>query len=264
MSQVKLVSATLREVWPEAKVFEQITQLQGEVFRALENRRTLRFELGEQAFFLKYHRGITIAECLKNFITLRMPIFGATNEFMALEKLAGLGLKVPVVAAFGRRGWLPWTVESFLVTEALDAHVSLEDVCARWRESPPQAVIKWALIREVARISRIMHGAGVCHRDYYLCHFLLNPHNQSLVLIDLHRALIKPRLRQRWRVKDIGGLYFSALESGLKQRDLLRFMKEYSQSGLRRELQENQAFWAKVKRRAINTYRADFNRDPAQ
>ncbi len=262
MGAVTIVSPILRRHWESDKVFQIVAEVRGQTFRALESRRTLRFELDGKGFFLKHHQGVAPSEFVKNFLTLRMPILGAGNEYRAIRKLTSLGIKTPVVAAYGWRGWRPWALESFLVTEALDASVSLEDLCAAWRQSPPAPGLKRHLIAEVARISRVMHGAGVCHRDYYLCHFLLEPNGGSPVLIDLHRALIKSRLRQRWRVKDVGGLYFSAMDAGLRRSDLLRFIRVYGDKGLRHELENNQKFWNKVQARALATYREEFNREP--
>ena len=82
-----------------------------------------------------------------------------------------------------------------------------------------------------------MHENGMNHRDFYLCHFLLDnkfaEHNTieestKLFLIDLHRAQIRFATPLRWIVKDLGSLYFSAAEVPLTKRDLFRFMKIYS------------------------------------
>ena len=78
-----------------------------------------------------------------------------------------------------------------------------------------------------------MHGAGVNHRDCYICHFLLHTdapfdaEDFRLSVIDLHRAQVRHAVPKRWRDKDLAGLYFSALDIGLTRRDLLRFLKVY-------------------------------------
>ena len=71
-----------------------------------------------------------------------------------------------------------------------------------------------------------------------------------LTLIDLHRALLKKNLGQRWVIKDVGSLYFSAMDIGLTQRDLFRFVRGYAGTGLRTALTEHGTFWDKVKERA--------------
>jgi len=69
-------------------------------------------------------------------------------------------------------------------------------------------------------------------------------------LIDLHRALLKKQLGQRWIIKDIGSLYFSAMDIGLTQWDLYRFVRSYAGTSLRTALTEQDTFWRKVKERA--------------
>ncbi|SUX82676.1 heptosyl-I-kinase [Citrobacter koseri] len=63
--------------WQGKDPFVEVTKLDGEVFRALETRRTLRFEMMGKGYFLKYHHGTTLKEVLKNLISLRMPVLGA-------------------------------------------------------------------------------------------------------------------------------------------------------------------------------------------
>ena len=58
-------------------------------------------------------------------------------------------------------------------------------------------------------------------------------------------------LPQRWIVKDVAGLYFSALHIGLNRQDFLRFVRRYSELPLRQCLQEQKHFWAQVQARAM-------------
>ena len=101
-----------------------------------------------------------------------------------------------------------------------------------------------------------MHGGGVNHRDFYICHFLLHldpvpsPANFKLSLIDLHRAQIRNKTPRRWRDKDLAGLYFSALEIGLTRRDVLRFLRAYFERPLRVILREEAALLARLEREA--------------
>jgi len=241
--------------WQGKDPFRAAREIEGQVVRALEQRQTLAFELAGSRYFIKRHAGVRWAEILKNLLTLRLPVVSAHNEFTACRMLAKLGLQVPRVVAYGRRGLLPSHIESFLVTEDVGSHQSLEDFCRPWREQPPAFSRKRTLIHELARISRLMHGAGICHRDFYLCHFLRLEHDGSLVLIDLHRALALPTLGQRWIIKDLGGLYFSAMDIRLTQRDLYRFMCRYHQRPLRAILQSEAGFWRAVEARALTLYR---------
>ena len=233
--------------------FAWFAGLDGEVFRALENRRTFAVTLGGRRYFVKVHRGTGLGEILKNLASFRLPVTSSRNEWRALNRLHDLGIRVPVVAAYGKRGLLPQTTESFIVTEDVGTQMNLEDLTRDWPRQPPRFADKLALIREVAGISRRMHGNGICHRDFYICHFLVTGETQrQMTLIDLHRALVKNRLGMRWIIKDVGSLYFSAMAIGLTQRDLLRFIRTWSGSDLREEFEKNSGFWRKVKVRADN------------
>jgi heptose I phosphotransferase len=61
-------------------------------------------------------------------------------------------------------------------------------------------------------------------------------------------------------VKDIGGLYFSAMDIGLTRRDIFRFMRIYAGKSLRQTLQEDKRFWNDVQCRAKNMYKKEFGR----
>jgi hypothetical protein len=163
-----------------------------------------------------------------------------------------------------------------VVTEEVPDIVSLEILCAPWAERPPRKAaeirLKRALLREIARIARLLHGNGLNHRDFYLCHFCLqspptrNGREQEpeprLYLLDLHRAQIRRRTPRRWLVKDLGSLYFSAMEIGLTRRDRLRFIAHYRQRPLRMILASEGRFWQAVRRRAVALYRSFHRREP--
>ncbi len=241
-------------LWNGRDAFAAAARVEGKVYRALEQRQTLAFEVDGKVYFIKRHKGVTLAEIAKNLIQLRLPVVSAKNEMVALKCLHDLGIRVPVIAAYGKRGWQPSQLESFLVTEDVGPHVTLEDYCRDWICNPPSFRHKLDLLGKVARISRIMHGAGICHRDFYICHFLLMDDGE-LTLIDLHRALKKNRLATRWIIKDLAGLRFSSMDIGLNKRDLLRFARMYRGLPLRKVLAEEAGFWQAVEKRAQKLYK---------
>jgi heptose I phosphotransferase len=240
--------------WQGRDPFAAAFALDGETYRVLEQRQTLAFMHEGKRYFIKRHRGARWGEIFKNLLSLRLPVVSARNEYRAILKLQELGVRAPVVVAYGRRGWLPSKLESFLVTEDVGPHLTLEDRCRDWATQPPTFAEKRALIFELADISHRLHTHGMCHRDYYLCHFLRTDADAPLTLIDLHRALVKPRLALRWIVKDIGGLYFSAMNCGLTRRDLYRFMRAYRRCMLRDTLVKDREFWETVQARALRLY----------
>jgi lipopolysaccharide core heptose(I) kinase len=252
--------------WRGRDPFVVADQLQGEVYRSVKTRRTLRFETGGKTYFIKIHHGVGWSEIFKNLISVRLPVVSARQEWLAIGRLTELGVPTMSVAGFGERGWNPAHRDSFLITDELTDTVSLETLCARWPQGRPDFVFKRRLLEQVAHISRRLHGNGVCHRDFYLCHFLLHcpPGGEpdpgaepKLSVIDLHRAMIRDTLSPRWIEKDIAGLYFSSFGIGLTKTDLLRFLTLYTGLPLREALVVHAPFIRRIQARANKTWRRD-------
>jgi len=248
----------LEPCFSEADLFDQVDALQGDVYRQVATRRTFKVDLGGSAYFVKVHHGVGWGEILKNLFQGRLPVLGARNEWSAIKRLTQRGVPTMTASLYCERGSNPATLRSAIVTESLEPTVSLEDFTT---ENPLQ---KRRILSEVARVSREMHRAGVNHRDFYLCHFLMQemdsvePH---LYLIDLHRAQIRNRVPLRWQVKDLGGLLFSAFDKQLTRRDLLRFVRIYSDKPLREALAD-EALWNAVMIRARKLYLQDHDSVP--
>ncbi len=106
---------------------------------------------------------------------------------------------------------------------------------------------KTAFLQAIANIASQLHGAGLCHRDFYLCHFVLSRQNAlvknfDLHLIDLHRMLQNQPSDGVAVMKDLAGLYFSMLQNGLTEEHLNVIKQHY--------LPQTAAFWAAVQARA--------------
>ena len=234
----------------------------GDVYRDKEGRKTLRFVAGDHPYFLKLHLGIGWREIFKNLLQLRLPVTSARNEYEAVCRLTDIGVPTLSVAAYAVEGANPARRRSLLVTDELTGTVSLEDFCEHWATRPPGFAVRSKLIRVLADSARRMHDAGINHRDFYLCHFhlaedTLAAQQPRCHLIDLHRAQLRDQTPRRWRVKDLAGLYFSAIDCGLQQRDLLRFLRHYSTGGLRAALTTDKRLWQQVEDRARALYRRE-------
>lgn len=266
--------AALQAAFGPGDPFEQVMALDGEVVRAVDGRRTFRFELAGHTYFAKLHTGMPWRRILRKLSQLRVPVLGAEPEWRAIHRLQALGIPTTPPVAFGlRRGLNPALERSFVITRDLGHTRTLEQVCLRWPEQPPAYRFRVGLIREVARIARTLHGAGMNHRDFYLCHFRLDLNQDEtavlsgarppqLHLMDLHRVQDHRRLPERARVKDIGGLYFSALDIGLSRRDVLRFIRAYRGTTLRQTLVSDRGFWRQVAARARWQYRREHGLTP--
>lgn len=259
-------------MWEGRDPFRAAQEQTGTVYRNKEGRRTLRFEYQGCGYFLKLHQGVGWKEIIKNLFQGRLPIIGATHEYLAIRALERLGIDTLSAAAYGKRGNNPASQLSFLITDELRHVESLEDFCACWPQQPPTPALKRKLIDRVANIARTMHGNGINHRDFYLCHFLLqndaapitasNLDTRRLHLIDLHRAQIRSCVPTRWLIKDLGALYYSALNIGLTRRDVLRFIRTYCRRPLHTVFAQEPSLWKAVKQRAEKIYLRDFGREP--
>lgn len=225
------------EQWHHKDLFQQAFSIQGTVVRHVKNRRTIRFEQAGKVFYIKIHQKIGWKEIAKNLMQFRFPVYSAADEFLAIQKLESIGIPSTHPAAFSERNLLPVYRESFLVTDELCALETIENVCRRWQLAPPSSNMRHALIRSLAITCAKMHGAGINHRDCYICHFMMHPDSPimpngflPLTVIDLHRAQTHAKIPLRMRMKDLGAMLFSFMEAGLTRRDLLRFMAEYSKT----------------------------------
>jgi heptose I phosphotransferase len=254
------VPQELKKVFGDGDVFERIMNLQGEIFRDMPGRRTLRFQANGKSYFIKQHYGVGWREIFKNLLSLRLPILGATTEVQAIRKFDAAGIPTTPLVAFGCRGSSPASLKSFVITEDLGDIVSLETLCANWARNPPDLRFKRRLIRAVAETTRKLHGNGMNHRDFYICHFCLDRQRLAkdeihLYLIDLHRVGIRPKIRPVDRMKDMAALYFSAMDIGLTRRDYFRFLRIYRRKPLRALAQGEAGFWKRVEMRARFLYR---------
>lgn len=238
--------------------------LSGECVRSKEGRVTQRVIINQKAYYVKQHRGVGWREIFKNMLQLRFPVTSAKNEWVAIRKLEQMQIPVANIAAYGTAGVNPASKQSFILTGELAPTISLEDLSRNWKKEPPPFIFKRYLIKQVALIAKKLHENGMNHRDFYLCHFLLdtsqkidfkNPNNCKIYLIDLHRAQIREKTPERWLIKDVASLYFSSMDVGLTRNDLCYFIKIYRGKKLRDVITNEKEFWHKVIIRGERLYR---------
>ena len=250
------IDADFQKKLGSKKAFNYFMGLKGELYRDMNGRKTLRFYIDDAGFFIKQHFGIGWKEVFKNLSQLKLPVIGAKTEYDAIRYLHTLSIDTMDIVGFSQKGNNPATLKSFLITKELDNTTSLEDYCANWPEQVPSFREKQLLLRKVATIVKKMHENGMNHRDLYICHFLLRKKNKEaeddsrLFLIDLHKAQVREKVPERWLIKDLAALYFSAMHIGLTKRDFLRFVKIYRGQTLKSVLGKEDGFWNKIERKA--------------
>lgn len=257
-SSTEMIPSRIRAQLPAGDAFEQIMALQGDIYRDMPGRLTIRLSLGGQSYFIKQHFGVGWSEIFKNLISLRLPVVSAMTEVRAIQKLNQLAIPTTPLVAFACRGHSPASMRSFVMTQDLGDIVSLETLCADWKKNPPDLRFKRRLIVAAAKLARTLHDHGMNHRDFYICHLCLDKQRLvadeiHLYLIDLHRVGIRPKISPSDRMKDIAGLYFSSLNIGLSKRDFLRFLSVYC-GNLHDVMAKDSGFWERVQQRARKLY----------
>ena len=104
---MKLILAEpFKRLWAGCDAFDAVEGLQGQVYRELEGRRTLRTVVDGNGFFVKIHRGIGWGEIVKNLITVKLPVLGADllihpayNENTGTVLLEALVAGLPVLVS---------------------------------------------------------------------------------------------------------------------------------------------------------------------
>lgn len=262
-----------KEYWNiEKEGLQRLFSVKGPVYSENIGRRTVRFKCGDDYYFGKFHTGVGWKKIIKNILQFRSPpVLSAQNEWRAIKKLERIGVDTMRLLGYGKSGWNPAKIQSFVVTHELKNTISLENFCKDWASSPPSRELKQALITEVAKIARTIHENGLNHRDLYICHYhldiskgmdALGPGDIHLYLIDLHRVQIRSRTPLRWRAKDVSALLFSSMDLGLTKDDLLLFAGVYHNTTPENSIRENKFFWWLVKRRAVNLYKKEFKKNP--
>lgn len=213
--------------------FDQIwdhTEQAGGLARNHNQRETSRFELTDEhgtthAFYIKRQRASTWKEWWKNRLRFAPTDRGARDEWEALIGLQALGIPTARPVALGEADG-----RSFVIMESLEDCIESSDLPHSTRDMCRPNSAPRRLLAEIARIARVMHGAGWHHQDFYLCHFLRPRKSEAtgdprVYLLDLHRARQHRRLPLRWQVKDLAQLNYSAQH--IRGLDRLRWFRAY-------------------------------------
>lgn len=199
----------------------------------LGRRYRARLTLGTDAdmvvLFLKRYGGESLREWIRRWVEDGMISSVAEREVRVAAMLTQANVPAVQPVAWGRQGtWGP-RQKSFVVMTTVPG-ISLENwLHARaGRSSAEDWRLKCAVTDELAFLVRRLHQAGWRHRDLYLCHVFVDERAPmfTLTLLDLARVF-RPRLRsERWLVKDLAQLLYSA--QPYSSRSLrMRFLHQY-------------------------------------
>ena len=210
--------------------FDDFMQLEGMIVKsAVRERSTQRLNLEGATVYVKKHFFPGIRENLRNLLRLRFPR-GALNEWRALLAFHAHNIPTMIPICAGRKPFLwKFDKESFILTDDLGEASRLSDFLKENGTILCRGKVlerKKRIVENLADITRKMHSAGMNHRDYYLCHILMDK-AERLYVIDLHRVNVRDKVGKRWMVKDLAALLFSSLEVSVTHGQRLAFYKRY-------------------------------------
>jgi len=146
------------------------------------------------------------------------------------EDLSRAAIKTPKTVAYGEQWGIFFEKRSFIITEELPNAEPLDKKlpdCFRDRSKTRNLRQQRNFIERLGRFAKRFHETGYRHRDFYLAHIFYSD-DGTFYLIDLQRAFKPHILAERFRVKDIAQLFYSAPGSAFSKTDRLRFYKSYT------------------------------------
>jgi heptose I phosphotransferase len=228
--------------------FDALMQFNGgRLYRDKDGRSTVRLELtvpdgGRKAFFLKRYTRVPWRLKLRRTFALNATHSLAEIEARSIVRVTNLSISTMRRVAVGEEITSGGRSErSCILTEEItgqEADGYIERTFAK-DTSRPAVAAKRRLISQLADIARRFHGNNLTHRDFYLCHFLVQAvegQDPRVHLIDLQRVEHYGRgLGRRWLVKDLGSLLFSSRPGPgtriaspvLSRTDAMRFAHAY-------------------------------------
>lgn len=236
-----------RPAWPQLAGADWADRIMGlevvtDTFHAKQGRTIVRWSIAGEGrplvVYLKRHYRLAWWQGLLALVNPRARCSPALQEWDHLQWALSEGLPVAEPVAAGEYIG-PWgRLQSFIAVEELTGMLPLHQavpLAAKRLDACAFARWKRALIREMVRIVRALHGRARFHKDLYLCHFYVSADDTACVpdfagrvrLIDLHRLGHHPWTAGWWHAKDLAQLLFSSDVPGVTDRDRARFWMLY-------------------------------------
>lgn len=190
------------------------------------------FEIGSPSttLFLKRYDSPPILVQFGNWLSQHARLSCSAAEFYSAKQIAAAGINVPKIVSYGAQWSVLLEKRSFIITQKIPDAESLErklpDCFAR-SAAVENLRLRRDFIARFAAFVRRFHQTNYRHRDLYFSHVFCSQSGQ-FYLIDLARAFKPIVWRERFRVKDIAQLYYSAPGRYFSRTDRLRFYLEYA------------------------------------
>jgi hypothetical protein len=194
-----------------------------------KHRSRIRFETENPAttLFLKRYENTPILAQIKNWLGHRRIASTMWYDLDPAQKLADAGIHTPQTVCYGSERGTLFEKRSFIITRQIPGE-SLERLLPPCFADTSKEKLKARrkFINSLAEFARKFHTTGYRHRDFYLAHIF--HHDGIFYLIDLQRAFKPLLLAERYRIKDIAQLSYSAPKKYFSRTDRVRFYLAYS------------------------------------
>ncbi len=147
---------------------------------------------------------------------------GTALEAEGIHAARRVGVRVPTLVCSG----VDKKLGALTMTRAVEAGVPLDQLVRERRLNRSQ---RRATLFHLARAAAALHNAGLHHRDLYLNHIYVDPHQDhpEPTIIDWERYGEHKGAMGRYVVKDLAALLASALDAGVRRTNRLRFLSSY-------------------------------------
>jgi hypothetical protein len=222
-----------------------------------KHRSRIRFETKNPAatLFLKRYENTPALAQIKNWLGHRRIASTMFYDLDPAQKLAAAGINTPQTVCYGSQRGILFEKRSFIITKQIPGE-SLERLLPPCFADTSKDNLKARrkFINSLAEFARRFHATGYHHRDFYLAHIF--HYDGVFYLIDLQRAFRPLLFSERYRIKDIAQLSYSAPKQYFSRTDRLRFYLTYA--GKKRLEEKDKSFIRAVVKKMSQM--ADHNR----
>lgn len=223
-------------------------------------RQRLQFQINfpSMTLFLKRYNYPPRFGQIKNWLAHRKRQSLGDCDCKPANQLNSVGINTAKTIAFGTQWGLLFEKRSFCITEKIPNAESLErklPICFDEPLTSKKTKKRRDFIAALAVFIKKFHQTGFRHRDLYFSHIFYDSDGNLFYLIDLARVFKPKLLAERFRVKDIAQLYYSAPGRFFSKSDRLRFYHTYT--GRTRLTQKDKHFIRKVKNKVKQMARHD-------
>lgn len=199
--------------------------------------------------FIKRYNPPPLGERLKCLFSGKKGDYDALDEWNALLSFHRLGLKTmtPIAAAKLEDG------RSCDLTLSLGEH---QRASVFFTESTA-AERRLEIAGKIGAYAGKMHAAEHAHQDLYLVHFFILP-GDEINLIDLQRVVPPSGFAERWLIKDLAQLIFSA-DPWWNEGEQNAFQKAYAEK-FGRDIRGDDKLWRRINAKAERIKRRDLKK----